>query len=101
MCMAWAEPLSNPFASMFTETVSPFSCSLAVPLAVTWLVGTGWADEAKGRPAAVAGVGFDDPPPLSATTAATTPATTSNMSAAAGHLYFDTDRRAGGDAPPA
>src|SRR5947208_14152195 len=94
MCMACGCPLSSPFVSTETVAESPRSTTVASPLPVTWLVGTGAVAPLKDWPAGSAGVVveleavfLEDPPPLRAITATITPTITTSPTSA-GSRYF-------------
>src|SRR4051794_20866667 len=83
MCIAWGALFSRPFASSVTEAVLPFKAMEALPVPVTWFVGTGF----NGPAVAPAAAPLDDflseePEPRAIT--ATMPATSARP-AAMGH----------------
>src|SRR4051794_4615268 len=83
MCIAWGALFSRPFASSVTEAVLPLKAMEALPVPVTWFVGTGL----MGRGMAPAAAPLDDflseePEPRAIT--ATIPATSARP-AATGH----------------
>src|SRR5947209_6521147 len=80
MCIRCPAPFSRPFASTVTVAMSPLSATVALPLPVTWLVGT--APRLVEIPGFGAAAVFLVVLELEPTTAATTPATTSSATPA-------------------
>src|SRR2546421_2867152 len=81
---------SNPCVSTVTVAVLPLSWTVAVPLPVTWLVGT--ACSFALNPGA-----FDEPPEATAMTTAIAPPMTTSAASAGHHLR---PGRPGGAGPP-
>jgi hypothetical protein len=101
MCIKCGEPSRRPLVVKLTVATSPFNANEAVPLPVTWFVGTGLAVAEKRAPAG-AGGGFGGDPgvpeeaedpegpeePEEVTTTPATIATTARATPSACHEYL-------------